>query len=97
MSHTFSTVYVDSNLAYGDEIIPNKFKHFMIGLFQVNGTEHQIWSIISNVLFSALQYQGFGIPFSNYFMREVAQLVGFSYVEYCDMVQSDDDVESTHM
>ena len=28
---------------------------------------------------------------------EVAQLVGFSYVDKCDKVQLDDDIEATHL
>ena len=48
------------------------------------------------MVFPALCTQGFGIHFEKYFTTEIAQLVGFSYVDNCDMIQSDDDIESTH-
>ena len=64
--------------------------------FQEKRSAPQIWSIIRYVVFSSLQSQGIGIHFANSFPREIAQLVGFSYIDDCDMVQSDDDVEATH-
>ena len=56
----------------------------------------QIWSIIISIVFSSIRAQGFGIHYVNSFMAEISQLVRFSYVDDCDMVQSDDDVEATH-
>ena len=96
MKHTVSTAYADSNLAYGGDNIPEEFGHFMMGLWQGNGSASKIWSIISSVIFLALRAQGFFIHFVNYFTSEIEQLVGFSYVEECKMVQSDDDIEVTH-
>ena len=43
-----------------------------------------------------LREQGFGIHFVNYFTEEISQLVGFSYVDDCNTVQLDDDIEATH-
>ena len=68
----------------------------MIVLFQGNVSAPQIWFIISPILFLALHAQVFGIHFTNYFTMEISQLVGFSSVDNCDMVQLDDDVEATH-
>ena len=79
--HTVRTAYSYSNVTYGGDTIPYKFRHFIVGLFQQNGNAPQIWSIISSVVFSALQAQGFGIHFENSFMEEISQLVGFSYVD----------------
>ena len=67
----------------------------MISLCQGNGSAPQIWFIISSVVFSEIRAQGFGIHFVNYFMTEISQLVGLSYVDDCDMVQSDDDIQAT--
>ena len=34
MSHTVRTAYDDYNITYGGDTIPNKFRHFIMGLFQ---------------------------------------------------------------
>ena len=94
--HTVRDTYGDSNLTYVGDTIPEDFRHFIMGLFQGNGSAPQILPIISYVLFSALRAQGFGIYFVNYFTTKISQLVGFSYVDDCDMVQSDDDIEATN-
>ena len=70
--------------------------HFMMGLCQGNVCAPQIWSIISSKVFSALRTQGFGIHFINDFTTEIAQLVGFRYVDDCDMIQSYRNIESTY-
>ena len=95
MKHTVRTAYRDYNLAYGGDTIPEEFRNFMMELCQGNGSATQIWSIISSLVFSALIAQGFGIHFVNSFTSEIAQLLCFSYVDDCDMVQSDDDIEAT--
>ena len=96
MTHMFRTSYGDSNLTYGGDTIPEDFRHFMMVLCQGNGSASQIWSVISSVVFSALRSQSVGIYFSNSFATEISRLVRFSYVGYCDMVQSYGDIEATH-
>ena len=91
------TAYGDSNLTYGGDIIPNDFMHFMMGLYQGNVSSPQAWSIISSVVFSALLPQVLGIHFEDSFTRKVAHLVEFSYVDDCNMVQSDNNVEGTYL
>ena len=87
MSHTVRTAYGDSNLTYSGDTMPDDFRHFMIGLCQENGCAPQLQSIISSIVFSAHQTQGFGIHFVDYFTVEIAQYVVFSYVDNCDMIQ----------
>ena len=96
ISHTVRMAYGDSNITYRGDIIPDDSSHFMMRLWQGNGSTPQIWSIIISVVFSALQSQGFGVHFSNSFTTEISQLVGFSYVDNFGMVQSHNDVEVTH-
>ena len=81
MTHTFRTAYGDSNLSHGRDTITEEFRHFIMGIFHVNGSASQIWLIISFVVFSVLRAQGFGINFVNYFTTEIAQVLGFSYVD----------------
>ena len=87
MSHKFRTSYWGSNPTYGRDTLPKKFRHFMMRLCQGNGCAPQLWSIISSIVFSALRTQGFGIHFVNSFTAEIAQLVGFIYVDDCDIIQ----------
>ena len=87
MAHRVRTVYGDSNLTYGGETITKEFNNFMMGICQGNGYTPQLWSIIGFIVFSSLRTQGFGIHFVNYFTTEIEQLVGFSYVDDCDMIQ----------
>ena len=61
-----------------------------------NGCAPQLQSIISSIVFSALWNQGFGIHFINSYTIEIAQLVGFRYVDDCGTIQLDDDIEATH-
>ena len=92
MSHTARTAYGDSNITYGGYTIPNQFSQFMVGLCQGSGCAPQLSSVISYIFFLELQTQGFGTHFANSFMIEIAQLVVFSYVDACDMIQSDDNI-----
>ena len=96
MAHRVRTESGDSNLKYGGETITKEFKNFMMGICQVNRCAPQLWSIISSIVFSLLRTQGLGIHFVNYFTMEIAKLVGLSYIDDCDMIQSDNDIESTH-
>ena len=79
----------------GGDTIPNEFRYFRMGLWQVNGSAPQILSIISSIVLSELQVQGVGTHFRDSFTTEISQLVGFSYAYYCNMFQSENDVEAT--
>ena len=94
MPHMFRKVYGSSNLMCGGDTTPDKFRHLIMGLCQVNGCAPQLWSIISSIVLSALWTQGFVIHFVNYFTAKISQLIGFSSVDDCDTIQSDDDIES---
>ena len=61
----------------------------MMGIFQGNGSAPQMWSNISSIVLSELISQVFGIHFVKSFTSEIAQLAEFSYLDNCDMVQSD--------
>ena len=97
MTHKVKTAYGDYNFTYGGYTIAEELRNFMMGLYQGNGCEPKLWSIISYIVFSELRTQGFGIHFVNFFTAEIAQVVGFSYIDDCDMIQSDDNIEATHL
>ena len=54
ISHKARTAYRDYNLTYGRDTISDEFRNFMVGLCQVNGSVHQLWSIIRFIVFSAI-------------------------------------------
>ena len=68
----------------------------MMELCQGNGCSYQLWSIMSSIVLSELRTQGFGINFVDFFRMEISQLLGLNYVDDCDMIRSDDDIEDTH-
>ena len=86
-SHTVKTAYQESNLTYGGDTITKKFKKFVMRLFQGK----------ISVVLSAPQTQGLGILFVNSFTMEIAQLVGLSYIDDCDIVQLDDNIDATDL
>ena len=96
ISHKVSTAYGNYNRTYSGKTIPDKFRYVMMGLFQGKGCAPQLWWIISFIFLSALCTQGFGVHFVNSFTAKIAQLVGFSYVYECGVIQLDDDIKSTH-
>ena len=73
MSHKARIAYGDYNLTYGRDTIHVEFRHFMMGIYQVNGSAPQLWSIISSILFSELHTKGFGTHFVNSFTTEISQ------------------------
>ena len=96
-SHTVKTAYQESNLTYGGDTITKKFKKFVMRLFRGKICASQFWSIIISVVLSAPQTQGLGILFVNSFTMEIAQLVGLSYIDDCDIVQLDDNIDATDL
>ena len=94
--HKVRTAYGSYNITYDRDIIPKEFRYFMMVTCQGSDCVPQLWSIISFIDFSALRTQGFGIHFVKSFTNEIAQLVGFRYVDDCDIIQSDYNIESTH-
>ena len=54
MLHMVKLAYGDSNITYGGDTTPNKYRHFTKVLCQGHGSVTKIWSIISSIVFSAL-------------------------------------------
>ena len=68
----------------------------MQALIKGNSSAPQIGSIDVSVIFTELTEQGFGIQFSNSFTVELTQLVGFNYVDDCNLLQSGNNINTTH-
>ena len=50
-----------------------------------------IWSVLSSIIFDILHTRGFGVPFYSALYKELFIIVGFSYVDDCDLFQSGED------
>ena len=87
--HKLRVAFGYAEITYGVIHIPECF-------LQVNGYAPQIWSTLSLVIFASLLEQGFGVQFSNSFTGEFTQIVGFSYIEDCDLILPSNNVNTTH-
>ena len=88
MVHIIQTGFGDSSTTYGSKDIPIEYKHHLQGLNQGNGAGPTIWSIVSSVIFEILQDCGYNSTFINSISKATLKLVGFSYVNNCDLFNS---------
>ena len=60
------------------------------GVLQGNatGSGRTIWSVLSSVIFEILHDKGFGVEFCSTISKQLFLLVGFSYVDDCDLIVS---------
>ena len=96
MPQKVRTAFGNSEKTYRVSQILEGFNNNMQGLLQGNGPVPQMWYILSSVIFAALRAQGFGVNLSNSFTGELTKLLGFSYIDDYDIIQSSDDVNTTH-
>ena len=90
MVHRIQTGFGDATETYGgDDIIDWEFTPQ--GVLQGNASGPTIWSVLSLVIFEILHDKGFGVEFCSTISRELFLLVGFLYVDDCDLIQSGED------
>lgn len=94
MIHKIRTVYGDSEISYGGEDIGD-WENFPQGVLQGNASGPQIWSILSSIIFSILRKKGFSTHFCSCLSKSIFLLIGYSYVDDCDLLQAQDDPTST--
>ena len=87
MIHKIRTAFGDSEISFGGEDIGD-WENFPQGVLQGNASGPAIWSILSSVIFEILHKRGFATEFCTSLSKECFLLVGFSYVDDCDLVQS---------
>ena len=95
MTHKIRTAFGDSDITYGGEDIGEEWQNYPQGVLQGNACGPQIWSILSSIIFDILHKRGFGVHFCNCLSKSLFTLLGFSYVDDCDLLQSQDDPAST--
>ena len=68
----------------GDDIMDWQFTPK--GVLQGNTSGPTIWSVLSSVIFEILHDKGFGVEFCSTISKQLFLLVGFSYVDDCDLM-----------
>ena len=89
MIHRIWTAFGESKGSYGGGDI-SKWENEMQGLCQGNGSGPTIWTILSSVIFSCLHSRGFSINFCLVLSKQLFVIVGFAYVNDCDLFQTGD-------
>jgi hypothetical protein len=93
MVHKIRTAFGDSEGEYGgDEILPN-WRAFPQGVLQGNACGPAIWSVLSSIIFDILRKRGFSVHFCSAISKELFLIVGYSYVDDCDLFQSGEDTQ----
>ena len=60
---------------------------------QGNTSGPVIWSLLSSITFEVLHKRGFDVKYCTIISKNLFHLVGFSYVDYYDLIQSGSDLE----
>ena len=87
MIHRIRTAFGDSDITYGGEDIGN-WENKPQGVLQGNTAGPDIWSALSSVIFKVLHSRGFAEHIVTAISKQVFTLVGFAYVDDCDLIQS---------
>ena len=95
MSHKIRTAFGDSDITYGGDELSEEWSNYPQGVLQGNACGPQIWSILSSIIFDILHKRGFGVTFCTSLSKSLFTLLGFSYVDDCDLLQAQDNPEDT--
>ena len=90
MIHRVRTVFGDSETTYGGD----DFENWLFapqGSIQGNAAGPAIWSILSSIVFKVLHKNGHSDSFCSAISKQLFLLVGFAYVDDCDLIQSGTD------
>ena len=90
MVHRVRTAFGDSETTYGGD----DFENWLFapqGILQGNASGPAIWTIISSLIFDILRSKGHSDRFCSAISKELFLLVGFAYVDDCDLIQSGQD------
>jgi hypothetical protein len=88
--HCIRTAFGDSKGTYGGDDIGN-WEHEPHGILQGNASGPHIWTVVSLVVFNILRHKGHGSQFCTALSKEMFVLIGFSYVDDCDLIQTGQD------
>ena len=80
----------DSKGTHGGDDIGN-WEHEPQGILQGNASGPHIWTVVNLVVFNILRHKGHGSQFCTALSKEMFVLIGFSYVDDCDLIQTGQD------
>ena len=90
MVHKVRTAFGDSEKTYGGDDLGD-WKNYPQGILQGNASGPAIWSVLSSIIFEILHKRGYSNHFCSALSRQLFLLIGFSYVDDCDLFQSGTD------
>ena len=90
MVHRIRTAFGDSEITYGGDDVGD-WKIAPQGILQGNASGPAIWAVLSSVIFDILHKRGFGVPFCSTLSKVLFIIVGFSYVDDCDLFRCGED------
>lgn len=82
MSHYIRTAFGNSNDTYGPTNQP------FHGVLQGNGAGPAIWVAVSSPLLDKMRHDGFGMKIQPLYEPNTQNVVGFAFVDDCDLLQS---------
>jgi len=80
-------MFGDSQITYGGDDLGD-WNNYPQGILQGNACGPTIWVLLSSVIFEVLHIRGFAVQICSSIIRELFKLVGFSYVDDCDLIQA---------
>ena len=86
MSHRIRTVYGDSNFSYGGGEL-GCWENWPQYVLQGNASGPAIWTAVSSVIFDILHTRGFAPHIISSISKQVFTLIGFAFVDDCDLFQ----------
>ena len=89
MSHRIKTVYGESEITYGGDDL-GSWENYPQGVTQGSASGPAIWLILSSVIFDILHKRGFTSNIISSVSKQLFTLVGFVYVDDCDLIQVGD-------
>ena len=94
MVHNIRTTFGDSEESYRGNNIED-WDNYAQGVLEGSVSGPQILSILSSIIFEILHTRGYSVDFCSSLLKSLFSLMGFSYVDDCDLLQSQNDLAST--
>ena len=94
MIHKVRTVFGDSEGTIGgEEDNDPRWENEPQGMLQGNAAGPVVWAVLSSIIFKILRKKGYSDEFCSCLSKQLFELVGFAYVDDCDLIQSGDTPE----
>jgi hypothetical protein len=84
LHHTVRTIYGDSRSGYGGTLWAVPYS----GVGQGNGAGPAIWTVVSTPVLKMMKDEGFGFMYKTNIEEKQLHLVGYSFVDDTDIIQS---------